>query len=92
VLSLGKGYQTGIISSITMSPSSNIIAAGSFNRDIGLYDDKSHEQISFLKHAHKGGITQLKFINDNHMVSAARKSPELKVYNLKITSYIYKIF
>ena len=66
IVSLGKGYQGGIIS--TLVAQGNLIAAGSFNRDIALYDHVSDEQIVLLRHAHPSGITQIKFLHDNYFV------------------------
>ena len=77
IVSLGKGYQGGIIS--TLVAQGNLIAAGSFNRDIALYDHVSDEQIVLLRNAHPSGITQIKFLHDNYFVSAARKSSDIKV-------------
>ena len=62
-----------------MSVSNNIIGAGSFNRDIALYDTISNEQIVLLKQAHKGGITQLNFVHNNYLISAGRKCSDLHV-------------
>ena len=76
-VSLGRGYQGGIIS--TLVAQGNVIAAGSFNRDIALYDHVSDEQIVLLRQAHHSGITQIKFLHDHYFLSAARKSSDIKV-------------
>ena len=57
------------------------LATGTYNKHIGLYDSESGEQITLMENTHRGGITQLKFIqdNENYLLSGARKCSRLKV-------------
>lgn len=76
-IKLGKGYHAGIIS--TLAINDDVIVAGSFSKDLGVYDGRSHNQIAFMEKAHAGGITGVAFLDDQNLVSAGRKCPEIKV-------------
>ena len=79
-ISLASQGQKGIISTMVMS-SDNVLAMGTYNRHIGLYDSVSGQQIELLDNVHQGGLTSLKFMpnNSNQLVSAARKCNMIKV-------------
>ena len=79
-ISLASQGQKGIISTMVMS-SNNVLAMGTYNRHIGLYDSGSGQQIELLNNVHQGGLTSLKFMpnNPNQLVSAARKCDMIKV-------------
>lgn len=76
-IKLGKGYHSGIIS--TLAVNDDVIVAGSFSKEIGVYDSRSHNQISFVEKAHSGGVTGVSFLDDQNLISAGRKCPEIKV-------------
>ena len=65
---------------MVMSPD-NVLAMGTYNKHIGLYDAGSGQQIQLLDSVHQGGVTSLKFMpnNSNQLVSAARKCELIKV-------------
>jgi WD40 repeat protein len=49
----------GIISCLCFSPvHSDLLAAGSYSRCIGLFDARTYEQLLLLE-GHKGGLTQV---------------------------------
>lgn len=89
-IKLGKGYHSGIIS--TLAVNDDVIVAGSFSKEIGVYDSRSHNQISFIEKAHSGGVTGVSFVDDQNLISAGRKCSEIKVdfarlrFVLKISS------
>ena len=80
---LASQGQKGIISTMVMSPE-NVLAMGTYNKHIGLYDAGSGQQIELLDSVHQGGVTSLKFMpnNSNQLVSAARKCELIKVISL----------
>ena len=51
------------------------LATGTYNKHIGLYDSESGEQITLMENTHRGGITQLKFIQEIFYIH--RKSIEI---------------
>ena len=78
--------QKGIVSTMVAS-SNGILATGTYNNSIGLYDGEVGEQIALIDRAHSGGITGLKFIpnQENYLLSAARKCDNLKVVHNQYT-------
>ena len=79
-INLASQGQKGIISTMVMSAES-VLAMGTYNRHLGLYDSTSGQQIQLLDNVHQGGLTSLKFMPDNQhqLVSAARKCNTIKV-------------
>lgn len=73
------------VSSLAINPNDNTIAAGSWNTVISLFDSRSinegpYEQMS----AHKGGITQIRFLSmKNMLISGARKDNQLLMWDLR---------
>lgn len=84
-IKLGKGYHSGIIS--TLAVNDDVIVAGSFSKEIGVYDTRSHNQISFVEKAHSGGVTGVSFLDDQNLISAGRKCPEIKVEFIRIIPF-----
>ena len=87
-------HQKGIISTMVAS-STGVLATGTYNKHIGLYDSESGEQICLLENTHRGGLTQLKFVqdNENYLLSGARKCNRLKVGKIAaIKAFIYRTF
>ena len=82
--------QKGILSTMVAS-AHGILACGSYNNSIGLYDGESGDRISLVDRAHSGGITGLKFIpnQQNYLLSAARKCNNLKVRLYQTPSSIW---
>lgn len=76
--------QKGIVSTMVAS-SNGILATGTYNNSIGLYDGEVGEQIALIDRAHSGGITGLKFIpnQENYLLSAARKCDNLKCWDVR---------
>ena len=73
--------QKGVISSIRLSH--GIIACGSFQRSIGLYDENSFECIALLEE-HRGGITNLEFSScGNYLYSSARNDDLILVWDIR---------
>jgi len=86
-------HQKGIISTMVAS-STGVLATGTYNKHIGLYDSESGEQITLMENTHRGGITQLKFIqdNENYLLSGARKCSRLKCWDLrKMTVPVWEV-
>lgn len=85
--------QKGIISTM-VSASSGVLAMGTYNKHIGIYDGDSGEQISLLENSHRGGLTQLKFIRENetYLLSGARKCNRLKCWDMrKLTEPVWEV-
>ncbi|CBY22693.1 unnamed protein product [Oikopleura dioica] len=80
-IKLGKGYHSGIIS--TLAVNDDVIVAGSFSKEIGVYDSRSHNQISFIEKAHSGGVTGVSFVDDQNLISAGRKCSEIKCWDMR---------
>jgi WD40 repeat protein len=54
------GAQKGIISAIATPVMGDLIAAGSFNKTVGLYDARQHD-MQMLLSGHTGGVTHVQF-------------------------------
>lgn len=83
-------HQKGIISTMVTS-STGVLATGTYNKHIGLYDSESGEQICLMENTHRGGLTQLKFVqdNENYLLSGARKCNRLKVHFIFVHTCIF---
>lgn len=85
----GRGYK-GHISSLSVSASSDILAAGTWTRQIGLYDLKAFgEQITHFplpseRSIHGHGVSQLKWSPcDKYLYIAERNSDALLIYDVR---------
>ena len=54
------GQRKGIISCLDLSPAGDLIAAGSFNRDVAVYDSRSGD-LALLLEGHSAGVTHVRF-------------------------------
>jgi len=74
-----------------VTSSTGVLATGTYNKHIGLYDSESGEQICLMENTHRGGLTQLKFVqdNENYLLSGARKCNRLKVQLFSIPTCIF---
>lgn len=81
---LKKGYQTGIISSITVNPvDPDFYALGSYDKTVALYDDVSGE-IQCLIQAHRGGVTHIMFSADGFcLYTGARQDGKIFCWDLR---------
>ncbi|CAG2103388.1 unnamed protein product, partial [Medioppia subpectinata] len=79
-----KTGQKGIISCITVNPfNPNIIAVGSYDKSIGLYEEPGMTNICVLS-GQRGGVTHLKFSSDgNRLYSGGRKDSEILCWDLR---------
>lgn len=81
-------------SAICIDDSQTSLATGSWNKNISLFDIRSTFEAphKILCGTHRGGITYLKFLNENYLVSGARKDSSLIFWDLRYTSTPYFIF
>ncbi|CAM0142304.1 unnamed protein product [Umbelopsis sp. WA50703] len=82
--------QKGIISSLAFSPDySGLLAAGSYSKNIGLYDTSSGEICSLLGGL-DGGVTQVKFSpSGTHLFSANRQSNLITCWDVRNTGDVF---
>ncbi|ORY74295.1 WD40-repeat-containing domain protein [Leucosporidium creatinivorum] len=81
-----RSGQKGIMSSLAFSPDySGILAAGSFNGTIGLYDTTcKNVLVRLLRSEATGGITKLAFHPSAHLLySASRLSDHIEVWDVR---------
>jgi WD40 repeat protein len=82
----GEG-QVGIISSLSVNPDMNLIAAGSYSKTVGLYS-LTGSLVSILA-GHRGGVTQVSFSPDNRrLYSGARKDDDILCWDIRNTSQL----
>ena len=77
--------QNGIISCISFNPMiTNMFASGSYDRSIGIFDERQQKVLNVL-HGHKGGgITQIEFANSGwYMFSGGRKDNEIHCWDMR---------
>ncbi|KAG0575833.1 hypothetical protein KC19_5G034300 [Ceratodon purpureus] len=92
-LTKAKDGQTGIISCLAFSPSSEgLFAAGSYNRTTALYSEHNAELL-FVLHGQEGGVTQLLFSKDgNYLYTGGRKDPNILCWDVRNTAgIVYKL-
>lgn len=78
-------HHKGIVSSLAVSPGGDLIAAGSFNSMLGIYDDVSGS-LAMLLHGHKGGITHVQFSRcGNFVYSGARQDGKIYCWDVRYT-------
>ncbi|TPX69305.1 hypothetical protein SpCBS45565_g02562 [Spizellomyces sp. 'palustris'] len=82
--------QKGLISSIAFNPDrSGMYAAGSFSKNVGLYDERNDELLHLMKLGDGGGITQVQFSMDGcYLFTASRKSDEIQCWDIRNTGEI----
>ncbi|XP_015784027.1 telomerase Cajal body protein 1-like [Tetranychus urticae] len=83
------GGQHGIISCITVNPvRPEIYAAGSYSKQIGLYEEPTGEPICILE-GQRGGLTHLMFSPDGtRLYSGARRDGEILCWDMRKLSTI----
>jgi telomerase Cajal body protein 1 len=52
--------QKGIISALAMPPTGDLLAAGSFNKTVSIFDVRAYE-MKMLLTGHRGGVTHIQF-------------------------------
>ncbi|CAG2158042.1 unnamed protein product, partial [Oppiella nova] len=87
-----KTGQKGIISCIATNPlNPNIIAVGSYDRSIGLYEEPGLTNICVLL-GQKGGLTHLQFSSDgNRLYSGGRKDSEILCWDLRNIGHVLSV-
>ncbi|KAF9913234.1 Telomerase Cajal body protein 1 [Lobosporangium transversale] len=96
-----KEGQKGVISCLAFNPDhSDVYAAGSYLKTIGLYDARAEELIILLRDNHKkkekpgyfhsspmGGVTQVRFSPDGqYLYSASRQDPLIRCWDTRNTA------
>ncbi|GAQ92519.1 hypothetical protein KFL_010380030 [Klebsormidium nitens] len=81
-----KEGQAGIISCLSASPDhGGLVAAGSYDRTVGIYSEAMAEQL-FVLSGHTGGITQVQFSRDGtYLYSGARKDGSILCWDVRYT-------
>ncbi|CAO3670891.1 unnamed protein product [Umbelopsis ramanniana] len=81
-----KNGQKGIISSLAFSPDySGLLAAGTYNRNIGLYD-AANGQLCSVFGGLDGGVTQVKFSpSGTYLFSANRQDNKITCWDIRNT-------
>ena len=75
--------QNGIISCLAVSPSLPVIAAGSYDRTVGLYSADQGERLCVFR-GHQGGLTQVTFSEDGgQLITGGRKDNEIICWDLR---------
>ncbi|EFJ26631.1 hypothetical protein SELMODRAFT_172852 [Selaginella moellendorffii] len=92
-LTSSKEGITGIVSCLAFSGhQTNLLAAGSYDRTIAVYNEGNMELLYVLQ-GHEGGLTQVQFSKDgNYLYSGARKDPSICCWDVRYTtSLVYKL-
>lgn len=69
-----------------ISATENIIAAGGWNTSISIFDQRNQvteAPVYIITGQHKGGITHLKLLGDNWLISGGRKDNKLILWDLR---------
>lgn len=72
---------TSSVTSLRFSPEGNMLASGSADTDIVLWDVLAHQGLFRLK-GHKDGITSIQFLSEQYLLSSSKDS-FLKVWDLQ---------
>merc|ERR1711971_256015 len=77
-----SGGQTGIVSCLAVSPSIPVLAAGNYDRTVGLYTMEG-ERLCVLR-GQQGGLTQVTFTEDGgQLLTGGRKDNEIICWDLR---------
>ncbi|XP_054161112.1 telomerase Cajal body protein 1-like [Oppia nitens] len=89
---MDKTGQKGIISCIAVNPlNPNIIAFGSYDKSIGLYEEPSLVNICVLM-GQKGGLTHIQFSADGHrLYSGGRKDSEILCWDIRNVGQVLSV-
>jgi telomerase Cajal body protein 1 len=84
--------QKSLISSISFNPLIiGMYAAGSYDKSIGLYDERTDKILNVLN-GHKGGVTQIQFsISGWYLFSGGRKDDEIHCWDLRNQSILFSM-
>jgi len=82
-----EGGQRNIISCLAMNPDmSGVLAAGSYDCSVGLYNTTEGLNTLTAFQAQHGGVTQVKFSQDGrYLFSAGRKDPNIYCWDIRAT-------
>ncbi|KAI8594441.1 WD40-repeat-containing domain protein, partial [Dissophora ornata] len=82
--------QKGVISCLSFNPDhSNLYAAGSYLKTIGLYDARADELIVGGRRGEMGGVTQVQFSPDGqYLYSASRQDPWIRCWDIRDTAHV----
>jgi telomerase Cajal body protein 1 len=80
-----KDGQKGIISCIDFNPDcSGLYSAGTYDRSVWIYDDRSGDAVMSFNNAHQGGVTQVKWCpNGKTLCSGGRRDKEIVVWDIR---------
>ncbi|KAF8062083.1 APY2 [Scenedesmus sp. PABB004] len=84
-----EGSISGLISCLAFSPvMHDLLAAGSYSRQVGLFDARSLEHLLLLE-GHRGGVTQVAFSPDgNFLYSGARQDSQIHCWDVRATGQV----
>ena len=75
--------QAGIFSCLAVSPSLPVLAAGNYDRTVGLYSLEAGERLCVLR-GQQGGLTQVTFTEDGgQLLAGGRKDNEIICWDLR---------
>lgn len=76
--------QAGLVSALAANPwHRNLLAAGCYDRSVGLYDFTTREQLLLLR-GHAGGVTCVRFSPDgNFLYTGARKDDQVLCWDVR---------
>jgi len=78
------GAQAGIISTIAVSPHTNLIAAGSYDKTVGIYDNAGSMVQLLRLPAPNTGVTQVKLApSGTHVFAGVRKGNHVSCWDLR---------
>jgi WD40 repeat protein len=80
-----KDGQKGIVSCLDFNPDcSGLYAAGSYDRSVWVYDDRSGDAVLSYENAHRGGVTQVQWCpNGRTLCSGGRRDEEIVVWDVR---------
>lgn len=86
--------QHGIISCISTNPiDHNMFVAGSYSRQIGIYDLRQATEPQCLLTGQKGGLTNVKFSSDSRLLfSGGRKDQEILCWDMRNLGEVLEVF
>ncbi|XP_020094513.1 telomerase Cajal body protein 1 [Ananas comosus] len=90
----GKEGPSGIVSSISFSPThSGVLAVGSYSQTTAIYAESNMEPL-YVLHGQLGGVTQVLFSKDgNYLYTGGRKDPYILCWDIRNTvGIVYKLY
>ncbi|EFJ29112.1 hypothetical protein SELMODRAFT_33764, partial [Selaginella moellendorffii] len=88
-LTSSKEGITGIVSCLAFSGhQTNLLAAGSYDRTIAVYNEGNMELLYVLQ-GHEGGLTQVQFSKDGNYLYSGRKDPSICCWDVRLLTLCF---